>query len=116
MVAKKVAKKLAKKKKVGTAISAIAVARAARTIRAETIWARLRAILGPVSPGDGTEAHIGNAQAVHAFANVLNGHPPFLADGLALTPGNLHGCTTIGCIAAAIIAWYQRNGWRVVAA
>jgi hypothetical protein len=87
----------------------------AKVIRAETIWDRLRSILGAsVTSDSSTGDHIGDEQAVRAFADLLNKSALFRGDGLALEPGNLAGCKTIGCIATAIISWYQRNGWQVV--
>jgi hypothetical protein len=112
-VAKKAAKKKVAKKKAGTAIAASAVALAGQSISAIKIWERIRSILGLVTSDSSTVDHIGNAQAVAAFADVLNRFAAFRADGLALTPGDLRGCMTLGCIVTAIIRWYQRNGWRV---
>ena len=90
-----------------------------KVIRAQTIWSRLRTLLDPsgrrqIDPDDKYGKHIrGGADALAAFANVLNKHPPFESDGLALVPGDLRDVVTIGDIGAAIVTWYRDNGWKV---
>lgn len=92
---------------------------ATKSIRAQTIWTRLRNILDPsgsriIRPTDPVGKHIrGGPGAVRAFANVLNTSPPFKRDGLALVPGDMAGVQTIGDIGAKIVGWYQSNGWDI---
>jgi hypothetical protein len=92
---------------------------ATRSIKAQTIWSRLRTVLDPsgtktITPSDPAGKHIrGGAAAVRAFSNVLNNSPQFQKDGLALIAGSFAQISTIGDIGVKIIQWYQSNNWTV---
>ena len=92
----------------------------AKIIQAQTIWSLFGHVIDPtdthsISPTDPVDKYIhGGAPAVRAFANVLNKSPQFKGFGLALVPGDLANVQDIGDIVAAIIAWLQSHGWKVV--
>ncbi|MCF6102459.1 hypothetical protein L2252_24310 [Mesorhizobium muleiense] len=68
-----------------------------------------------VGYNDKISKYIGpGALQIVAFVDVVDKYPPFRADGLALTPADIPDNPIVGWFLAAIVADYERRGWKVV--
>jgi hypothetical protein len=92
----------------------------AKTIRAGTIASLLRNVLDPYGErqieweAPASDYIIGAGGEMTAFVNVLNGSQQFSGYGLSLETYDLADVDLLRDIVAAIIKWFQDNGWKVV--
>jgi hypothetical protein len=92
----------------------------AKTIRAGTIASLLRNVIDPDGEqqieweAPAADYIMGGGGEMAAFVNVLNGSQQFSGYGLSLEPHDLADVDLMREIVAAIIKWFQDNGWKVV--